>query len=58
MRARYVLGNFALMFGLILLYQFTPFEIEWVGLVVIGLYACVYTLVFRRRAALARRAVA
>jgi hypothetical protein len=38
------------LFGLVLLYQFTPLKIEWVGLVVIGIYAAVYALVFRRRA--------
>ena len=51
--SRYVAGNWAALFGLVLLYQFTPLEIEWVGLVVIGIYAAVYTLVFRRRRELA-----
>jgi len=46
---RYVAGNWLALFGLVLLYQFTPLEIEWVGLVVIGLYAVVYALVFQRR---------
>jgi choline-glycine betaine transporter len=46
---RYVAGNVLALFGLVLLYQFTPLEIEWVGLVVIGLYAAVYVLVFQRR---------
>ena len=45
----YVLGNWAVMFGLILLYQFTPFKIEWVGLIVIGVYMAVYILLFSRR---------
>ena len=45
----YVAGNWLVMFGLVLLYQFTPLEIEWVGLVVIGIYAAVYAMVFRRR---------
>jgi glycine betaine transporter len=45
----YVLGNWAVMFGLILLYQFTPFKIEWVGLIVIGVYMAVYVLLFSRR---------
>lgn len=49
---QYVVGNWIALFGLVLLYQFTPLEIEWVGLVVIGLYAAVYVLVFKRRAAL------
>ena len=47
---QYIAGNWTALFGLVLLYQFTPLEIEWVGLVVIGIYAAVYALVFRRRA--------
>ncbi|PCH62773.1 MAG: choline transporter [SAR86 cluster bacterium] len=46
---RYLLAHWALIFGLVLLYQFTPMQIEWVGLVVIGLYSVVYVLLFRRR---------
>ena len=45
----YVAGNWIALFGLVLLYQFTPLEIEWVGLVVIGIYATVYFMAFRRR---------
>ena len=48
-RRNYMLGNWAAMFGLILLYQFTPLKIEWIGLVVVALYAVIYTLLFRRR---------
>jgi glycine betaine transporter len=51
-RWKYVAGNWGALFGLILLYQFTPLKIEWIGLVVIGLYAAVYTLAFARRDAL------
>lgn len=51
--AGYVSGNWAALFGLVLLYQFTPLKIEWVGLVVIGIYAAVYGLVFHRRRLLA-----
>lgn len=51
-RAKYIALHAGLLYGLILLYQFTPFKIEWVGLVVIGLYAVIYTLTFRRRKAL------
>lgn len=51
-RRNYVLGNGAAMLALILLYQFTPFEIEWVGLVVISLYGCIYFLLYRSRAEL------
>jgi choline-glycine betaine transporter len=50
---RYVALNWLALFSLVLLYQFTPLEIEWVGLIVIGLYAAVYGLVFKRRAELA-----
>jgi glycine betaine transporter len=46
---RYLLLNWGLIFGLVLLYQFTPFQIEWVGLVVIFLYAVIYTLLYQRR---------
>ncbi|MEP3225749.1 MAG: hypothetical protein ABJO01_07230 [Parasphingorhabdus sp.] len=48
----YVAGHWTLLFGLILLYQFTPLKIEWIGMVVIGLYGSVYYLVFRRKEAL------
>ncbi|NND67130.1 MAG: BCCT family transporter [Halioglobus sp.] len=51
-RRNYILGNGAAMLTLIMLYQFTPFEIEWVGLVVIGLYAGIYLLLYRKRAEL------
>ena len=40
------------LFALVLAFQFTPFKIEWVGLVVIGIYTAIYSLVFLRRAAL------
>ena len=46
---RYVLLHWTILFVLVLSFQFTPFEIEWVGLVVIGLYATVYILAFIRR---------
>ena len=45
----YAAFHFCLLFGLILLYQFTPFKIEWVGLVVIALYAAIYVLLVQRR---------
>lgn len=45
----YVLTHWILLFGLILLYQFTPLKIEWIGLVVIGLYCALYALTFIRR---------
>ena len=46
---RYVGLHWTVIFGLILLYQFTPLQIEWVGLVVIALYVVIGYLVFRRR---------
>ncbi len=48
-RSKYILGNWLLMGILVLLYQLTPLKIEWVGLLVIGLYGVIYTLLFRRR---------
>ncbi|MFN3212098.1 MAG: BCCT family transporter [Henriciella sp.] len=50
----YVMLHWALLFGLILLYQFTPLKIEWIGLVVIGIYCAIYTLTFIRRESLIR----
>jgi choline-glycine betaine transporter len=54
-RGKYVLGNWLLIASLVLLYQFTPFEIEWVGLIVIGLYLVIYILLFKGRRELAER---
>ena len=48
-QGKYVLGNWLLITSLVLLYQFTPFEIEWVGLTVIGLYLAIFTLLFKGR---------
>jgi choline-glycine betaine transporter len=48
----YIAAHWGLLFGLILLYQFTPLKIEWIGLVVIGIYCAIYTLTFIRRDAL------
>ena len=45
----YIIGNWAALSTLVLLYQFTPLRIEWIGLVVVGIYAAVYALVFQRR---------
>ena len=47
-RVNYIVCHWFLLFGLILLYQFTPLKIEWIGLIVIGLYAVVYALLIRR----------
>ncbi|MFT5571611.1 MAG: glycine betaine transporter [Cryomorphaceae bacterium] len=51
-RRNYILGNWVVMFGLVLAYQFTPFKMQWVGLVVIGLYAAVYMLLFKNKSLL------
>lgn len=48
-RLPYVLGNWTALAGLVLLYRFTPLKIEWIGLVVIGIYSAIYFLVFTRR---------
>jgi choline-glycine betaine transporter len=44
----YVATHWLLMYALVLAFQFTPLQIEWIGLVVIGLYAAVYLLLLRR----------
>ena len=51
----YVAAHWSLLFGLILLYQFTPLEIEWIGMVVVGIYCAIYTLTFIRRGDLQTR---
>lgn len=48
-RVKYIGMNWALLYSLILFYQFTPLEIEWIGLIVIGLYAAIAVLVILRR---------
>ncbi len=48
----YVTVHWSLLSALILLYQYTPLKIEWIGLLVIGLYGGIYLLLFRRRALL------
>jgi len=45
----YVIGNWAALSTLVLLYMFTPLKIEWIGLVVVGIYIAIYFLVLRRR---------
>jgi choline-glycine betaine transporter len=54
-RGKYVLGNWLLIASLVLLYQFTPLKIEWVGLTVIGLYLVIYILLFKGRRIVAER---
>jgi glycine betaine transporter len=45
----YVIGNWLTLTALVLLYMYTPLKIEWVGLVVVGIYAAIYLLLFQRR---------
>ena len=52
-RFKYVAMHWGLLCSLILFYQFTPLQIEWIGLVVIGLYALIAILFLRRRILLA-----
>jgi len=54
---RYVVGHWVLLFGLILLYQFTPLQIEWIGVVVILLYGAIALLIGKHRRRLAEPAV-
>lgn len=46
---KYVALNWVLIFGLVLLYRHTELKIEWVGLVVIAIYATVLALLWRKR---------
>ena len=45
----YVTFHWLLLYTLILLYRFTPLQIEWIGLVVIGLYLLITGLIIRYR---------
>lgn len=49
---KYVMLNFGLLFGLVLMFRHTELKIEWVGLVVIGLYITVLVFMWRRRSRL------
>jgi len=49
---KYILTNFGILYGLVLIYQMTPFKIEWVGLAVIGLYSLIYPLILLKRKSL------
>ena len=46
---KYVTFHWLLLYTLILLYRFTPLQIEWIGLVVIGLYLLITGLIIRYR---------
>lgn len=53
-RPRFILLNVGVLATLVLLFKFTPFEIQWVGLIVIALYAAaIVTIALRHRPALA-----
>lgn len=51
-KPRFMALNFVLLVALVLAFKFTPFEIQWVGLVVIALYAATLGLLLRCRPAL------
>ena len=44
---KYVAFHWLLLFTLIMAYRFTPLQIEWIGLVVIGLYLLITGLIIR-----------
>jgi len=46
---KYVIINWSLLFGLVLLYRHTELKIEWVGLIVISLYVTISILLWRKR---------
>jgi cadmium resistance protein CadD (predicted permease) len=46
---RYIAGNWLVLAALVLLFQFTPLKIEWIGLVVVGIYLGIYFLVLKKR---------
>ena len=48
-KLKYIGAHWLLLYSLILFYQFTPLQIEWIGLVVIGLYMAITVLIFLRR---------
>ena len=46
---KYMTFHWLLLYTLILLYRFTPLQIEWIGFVVIGLYLLITGLIIRHR---------
>ena len=56
-KLQYIIGNWVALSALVMLYKFTPLKIEWIGLVVVGIYAAIYVLVFQRRQQLLQSAV-
>jgi hypothetical protein len=41
--------NWTLIFGLVLLFRYTPLEIEWLGLAVLGLCGVIYFQLLKHR---------
>ena len=41
--------HFTIQIALVMAYQFTPFRIEWVGVIVILLYGAVYVVIYRQK---------
>ena len=56
-KLQYVIGNWITLTALVMLYKFTPLKIEWIGLVVVGIYVAIYILVFQRRQQLVQSSV-
>ena len=52
-KLQYVVGNWFALSALVVLYNFTPLKIEWIGLIVVAIYLAIYTLIFQRRKQLA-----
>ena len=48
-KLRYVFWNWFVLMALVMLYKFTPLKIEWIGLIVVGIYVVIYYLVFQRQ---------
>jgi len=48
-RLNYVVGNWLALSALVILYNFTPLKIEWIGLIVVAIYIAIYILVMQRR---------
>ena len=48
----YVAVNSIALASLVLFYQFTPLKIEWIGLLVIGIYCAVGVMMYHRRSEL------
>ncbi len=53
---RYVAANSLALAALVLFYRFTPLKIEWIGLLVIGIYVAVAIMLFLRRTELTKAA--